>query len=170
MQQPLGFDLVVLDVNLPDAQGLDTLHAVCAARSSGPLVVLTARQDDELIQACVANNLVHVHKSSAAKHLKSVLLAAMAQQRLANGLVSEGCQVREAESLGIDKLSNTQRLVLAALAQGLSSREVAQHMRLGESTVRSHMTQIYLRLGVKNRTQACTLYVRWTQQQGIAHD
>jgi len=52
------------------------------------------------------------------------------------------------------------------VAQGHSSRDIADQLHLSETTVRSHMTEIYQRLGVKNRTQASTRYVLWTQQQG----
>jgi DNA-binding CsgD family transcriptional regulator len=47
---------------------------------------------------------------------------------------------------------------------------MAQTLKLTEATVRSHMGQIYKRLGVKNRTQASTRYMLWTQQNGLFDD
>ncbi len=48
-------DLVVLDLNLPDSQGIDTLNAVCQLRAVGPLMVFSSLQDPALPQICLSN-------------------------------------------------------------------------------------------------------------------
>ncbi len=170
LQQAQGFALVLLDLNLPDSQGLDTLNAFCAARPRGSLVVLTALQEDQVVQACMANDVVYIHKATSSFKLQAQLLAVLAKLVQPPKVQAELFQVQEPESQGIDKLSNKQRLVLSMMADGLLSKEMALRLHLSEATVRTHMTEIYQRLGVKNRTQASTLYVLWTQQQGTRHD
>lgn len=167
LQQTPGFALVMLDLNLPDSQGLNTLHAVCAARPDGPLVVLTALDDDQVMQACLANNVPCIIKSASSSKLQEALLGQLAKVVSAGACTSPEFQAREAETHLVDQLSSKQRLVLSLMAQGQSSTDIALFLHLSESTVRTHMADIYQRLGVKNRTQACTQYVLWTQQKGI---
>lgn len=169
LQQAPGFALVLLDLNLPDSQGLDTLNAVCATRADGPLVVLTALDDQQVMQACLANNVVFINKATPSSKLQDALLGVMAKV-MPSVAASQRHQVREIENHLVDQLSNKQRLVLSLMAQGQSSTDIAQYLNLSENTVRSHMADIYQRLGVKNRTQASTHYVLWTQQKGIGHD
>ncbi|MEN9689371.1 MAG: hypothetical protein RI998_1368 [Pseudomonadota bacterium] len=167
LQQTPGFALVMLDLNLPDSQGLNTLHAVCAARPDGALVVLTALDDERVVQACLANNVACIFKSTSSSKLQEALLGVLAKVISAGAPSSTDFLAREAESHVVDRLSSKQRLVLSLMAQGQSSTDIAHFLHLSESTVRTHMADIYQRLGVKNRTQACTQYVLWTQQKGI---
>ena len=170
MQQPQGFAMVLLDLNLPDSQGVDTLHAICAARANGPLVVVTSLDDDEVVQACMANNVTYIHKATQSSKLQGALMAVVTQVVQSVHLKTDKLQAEGAQPHAVDKLSNKQKLVLAMLAQGHSSRDIADQLHLSEATVRSHMTEIYHRLGVKNRTQASTRYVLWTQQNGIGNE
>ena len=170
LQQAQGFALVLLDLNLPDSQGLNTLNAFCAARPNGPLVVVTALEDAQVVQACLANNVAYISKSTPSFKLQAALLAALPQKNHLPHLHDDGMRVKEANPNPIDKLSAKQRLVLALLAQGQTSNDIALALIISDNTVRSHMNEIYQRLNVKNRTQASTLYVLWTQHQGTIHD
>lgn len=170
MQQPPGFALVLLDLNLPDSQGLDTLHALCAVRADGPLVVLTSLDDEEVVEACLANNVTYIHKSTPSTKLQVALLKVVTQVAQSWRSSVDTLQAQEAQPHPVDKLSGKQKWVLAMLAQGHSSRYIADELHLSEATVRSHMSEIYQRLGVKNRTQASTRYVLWTQHRGTGHD
>ncbi|MEY4676571.1 MAG: Transcriptional regulatory protein DegU [Pseudomonadota bacterium] len=170
LQQPQGFALVLLDLNLPDSQGIDTLHAFCRVRTTGPMVVVTSLDDDEVDQACLANNVTLIHKTCSSSKMEAALMQVFTKTISSAQLPLETHHVSEAEPHLIDRLSNKQRHVLALLAQGQGSRAIADKLHLSDATVRSHMTEIYLRLGVKNRTQASTLYLLWTQQRGIGHD
>ena len=170
LQQTQGFALVLLDLNLPDSQGLDTLNAFCAARPQGALVVVTALEDAQVVQACLANNVTCISKSTSSFKLQAALLAALPKARPAPASQADGLRVKEQSPHPIDQLSAKQRLVLALLAKGETSGDIALALNISDNTVRSHMAEIYQRLGVKNRTQASTSYVLWTQQHGLDHD
>jgi DNA-binding NarL/FixJ family response regulator len=170
LQQSSGFSLVMLDLNLPDSQGLDTLNAFCGARPVGLLVVLTAMDDSEVVQACMANNVSYISKSAHSFKLQAELLAALSKVHQMPAAPGAQVQAEETSPHPVDQLSNKQRLILALLAQGHSNIDIAASLNIAETTVRSHMTEIYHRLGVKNRTQASTRYVLWTQQHGIGNE
>lgn len=170
LQQTPGFVLVLVDLNLPDSQGLDTLNAMCAARFEGALVVVTALEDLEVRQACLANNVSYISKSSSSFKLKTDLLAALPKLHHASSPQLPGMSAQEASPHPIDQLSSKQRLVLTLLANGATNKTIAHALSISEATVRSHMAEIYARLNVKNRTQASISYVLWTQQYGLRHD
>jgi DNA-binding NarL/FixJ family response regulator len=68
-------------------------------------------------------------------------------------------------SHGLPSLSTQQRLVLAQLSKGWTSRRIAHQLQLSEATVRSHTREVLRKLGVENRTQASQLYLQWLQQK-----
>jgi len=161
------FALVLLDLNLPDSEGLQTLNLFCNHCTQSALAVITAVDDNQIAQACLANNVVYVRKSVQTSQLMADLLKLLNHIIQAPFHSTNSLQARQSEIHPMASLSKMQRLVLAHLSQGKTSLAIAQELRLTEATVRSHMTQIYKRLGVKNRTQACSAYLRWTQQQGL---
>jgi len=165
--QSQSFALVLLDLNLPDSEGLQTLNRFCNHCTQSALAVITAVDDDEIAQACLANNVVYLRKSVQTSQLMADLLKLLNHFIQAPFHSTIPLQAGQAATHPMASLSKMQRLVLAHLSQGKTSLAIAEELRLTEATVRSHMTQIYKRLGVKNRTQACSSYLRWTQQQGL---
>ena len=151
--------LVLVDLNLPDSQGLDTFNAVCDVRSQGAMLVLSALQDSAIEQACVANGVLFINKALPSRTFMAALLSAL--QRM----LPLGC-AEETPRLGnVQSLSAQQRLVLVHLSQGWTSRRIAEQLHLSEATVRSHTREVLRKLGVDNRTQASQLYLQWVQQQ-----
>ena len=161
-------DLVVLDLNLPDSQGVDTLNAVCQLRADGPLMVFSSLQDPALPQICLSNRVSYLCKSAPLPQLMSFLLQSLAvQQDAFEPLEDSAAILQHNDELAV--LSNHQRLVLSQLAHGKSCAEIAGQMNIAESTVRSHMHAIYRRLGVVNKSQASTRYWLWAAGHGRGH-
>jgi DNA-binding NarL/FixJ family response regulator len=163
LSSPMPWSLVLVDLNLPDSQGLQTLYAVCELRSQGALMVLSALQDPEVQEACSANGVVFLNKALPSSAFLAVLLQALHQV-----LSSEALPLLAQEapvSHGLPSLSTQQRLVLAQLSKGWTSRRIAHQLQLSEATVRSHTREVLRKLGVENRTQASQLYLQWLQQK-----
>ena len=163
LSSPMPWALVLVDLNLPDSQGLQTLYAVCELRSQGALMVLSALQDPEVIEACTANGVVFLNKALPSSAFLAVLLQALHQV-----LSSEALPLLAQEAPvyhGLPSLSTQQRLVLAQLSKGWTSRRIAHQLQLSEATVRSHTREVLRKLGVENRTQASQLYLQWLQQK-----
>ena len=154
--------LVLVDLNLPDSEGLQTLYAVCELRSQGALMVLSALQDPDVQDACSANGVVFLNKALPSSTFMAALLQALHQVLLTQVeplLAQEACLTQ-----GVTSLSTQQRLVLAQLSKGWTSRRIALRLQLSEATVRSHTREVLRKLGVENRTQATQLYLQWLQQ------
>jgi len=164
LASPQPWVLVLVDLNLPDSQGLDTFNAVCQLRSQGAMLVLSALQDIAIEQACVANSVLFVDKALPSPAFTAALLTALHQVLLVKP--HDPVAQETPAPKGLQNLSAQQRLVLAQLAKGWTSRHIAQHLRLSEATVKSHTSEVLRKLGVENRTQATGLYLQWLQQLG----
>ena len=163
LSDPESWDLVLVDLNLPDSEGLQTLNAVCELRSQGALMVITALQDPEVLEACIANGVVFLNKALPSNAFLAALLEALHQVLFfqAEPLLTQEASV----SQGVSSLSKQQRLVWAQLSKGWTSRRIAHQLQLSEATVRSHTREVLRKLGVDNRTQASQLYLEWRQQK-----
>ena len=154
-------DLVVLDLLMP---GIDGLNCIRLLRKTFPQVriaVLSAADSDETIEEALragANAFI-------SKSVDPAALAA-ALRHAAEESVSEpiGLPERHSES-AVEQKGLTQRevLVLLALAQGHSNKQIAHTLWLAEQTVKFHLTNIYRKLGVTSRTEA----VYWAYRQGL---
>jgi DNA-binding NarL/FixJ family response regulator len=163
LSSPMPWALVLVDLNLPDSEGLHTLYAVCELRSQGALMVLSALHDPEVQDACTANGVVFINKALPSSAFLAALLHALHQVL---GSQAAPLLAQEAPiSHGLQSLSTQQRLVLAQLSKGWTSRRIAHQLQLSESTVRSHTREVLRKLGVENRTQASQLYLQWLQQK-----
>lgn len=161
--------LVITDLNLPDSEGLDTLRALRTAAFDVPIVVFSVVDDktteqavlDLGAQAFISKSALPQCFSQKIKPYISALDALAASERLP-------AKLRCARELPhpLTSLTERQRAVLAEVASGYSNREIALRLKIGEQTVHTHLTDVFQRLGVQNRTQASLQYVSWIAEHG----
>jgi|APMI01.1.fsa_nt_gi DNA-binding NarL/FixJ family response regulator len=158
-------DLILLDLLLPDANGLSLLHTVRGQSPMLPVIVVSALDDAGTIKRSIqagANGFVP--KSSTSDVLLDAVRAV-----LAGGLfVPEGSDAAGArgaepgapgEAKDLD-LTIAQRRVFNLLVMGLSNREIGQSLGLTEGTVKIHVSKILRVLGVTSRSQAVIVAAR----------
>jgi len=165
LQAHAPITMVLLDLNLPDSQGMDTLNAFCQLRTDGPMLVFSSCQDPALTDVCLSSRVTVLPKSVQMSRLMAVLL----QTLTAPSAVlpsNEAFAPVAASSDAVASLSRHQHIVLSNLAHGKSSSSIARELQISEGTVRSHMHAIYQRLGVLNKSQACARFWLWADKQG----
>lgn len=167
LEQHSPIALVVLDLNLPDSQGLETLEVFCMYRAEGPLMVFSSDQSPKLVQACLSSRVSYLPKSVELPQLMASLLRMLSQGEAIHAIQPADLSQSQTEN-DIATLSKQQTLVLSQLAHGKSCADIARQMQIGECTVRSHMHGIYQRLGVRNKSQACQRYWVWADRHGRA--
>lgn len=149
--------LVILEPALPDATGLGALIAIQRRLPDAPVVVYTARRDDQVISASNALGAAgYVHKSAQIDELLSVLQAAAAGARSfpsLNGAVTADQEIA-AMRKRLASLTATQMKVLMSVADGRLNKQVAADFNVSEAAIKAHLTGIFRKLGVHNRTQA----------------
>jgi|SRR5215210_7611709 len=145
-------DLVVLDVRMPEMDGLTCLDRIRKAHPDVIVVILSGCDDQETITAALARGArSFIDKLVDPRDLASALRLA-AQGAVYNSVTSvPATPPTEAVSAG---LTPSEQRVLEALARGLTNKEIAQELWLTPQTVKFHLTNIYRRLGVANRTEA----------------
>lgn len=148
-------DLVLLDPGLPDLAGSPAILGMVRALRGGPVVVVSANdQPQDLETAWASGARAFISKAAQPEDIVSGLQAAAQGQRV---LVTrrDGRTPAPPPTAGGDSdLSVRQLEVLAAMCRGLSNKQIAQQLQIAEKTVKAHVTAIFDRLGVANRTQA----------------
>jgi len=150
------FDAVLLDCDLPDADGGSLIQALSHRTGNAPVVVVSGvvspDAEKRVLQLGAA---AFVSKSKAASAVVEALIrvlalgsgSALAQPANTPGADSE-------TSLAVASLTARQLDVLLMLDQGLINREIALQLGLSENTVRNHVTMLFTALGVSNRLHA----------------
>ena len=153
-------DVLLLDLNMPELDGLRCLERVRERWPDLRVVIFSASSDARLVTAAQqrgANGFV----------LKSVAGAGLSAA-LRSALTSSDFQVYgdDADQANADQfagLSDRELLMLRTLASGLSNKAIGHKLWITEQTVKFHLTNIYRKLGVENRTQA----IRYAYAHGL---
>jgi DNA-binding NarL/FixJ family response regulator len=147
-------DLVLLDVRMPHMDGLACLDEIKRRHPEIKVVMLSASTSGELIEAALRRGAsAYVVKSVDPDDLPATLRQAL------EGNVHTAIGLEHESSSGGKALGLTDRevTILGALARGLSNDEIAKEFWVAPQTVKFHLTNIYRKLGVKNRTEATRL-------------
>ena len=155
-------DVLVVDVSLPDGNGLELTRAVREQTSRMGIVVLTMHNDDDtLLDALDAGASALVLKSASSDEVvDAVRRAAVAPDAFsANGLAG-AMRRHQAAAAARPQLTPREHEVLQHLAAGDSVAQVAKTLYMSESTVKTHIGKVYDKLGVHNRAAVIMAAVR----------
>ncbi len=150
------FDLVLLDLMLPDAQGFVGLMAIGKARPNTPIAIVSANEQPVTIQQAARYGARgYIAKSAPMSDMVAAIraLAAGGQVFPPEAFVEEAPSMRGVDQR-ISALSTAQLRVLRAAAKGSANKQIAYELGITEPTVKTHFAQIFRKLGVTNRTQA----------------
>ena len=147
-------DIVLLDLRMPGADGLACLTRIRSQHPEVKVVVLSASTDEKVI----ANVLKRGASAYVVKSVNPVDLPSVLRQAV-EGTVFTAIGVPEAgeSSARAAGLTERETEILSALARGLSNEAIAKELWVAEQTVKFHLTKIYRKLGVANRTEAARL-------------
>jgi DNA-binding NarL/FixJ family response regulator len=152
-------DLVMLDLRMPGADGLTCLSRIRKQHPNVKVVILSVSTDENVIQTVLKRGAsAYIVKTINPIDLPSVLRQAMeGTVYSAVGLPERNDPARAAG------LTERETAILTALARGLSNEAIGKELWVAEQTVKFHLTNIYRKLGVSNRTEAARL----AYQQGL---
>lgn len=163
--EEIAYDLIVLDFKLPGVRGFAGYEAVAARFPDVPIVILSGmmKRNDalDLIEAGAAGVIPKRLGADAMIHALKLILSGEKYLPMALGQPKEsaGTAPRDTAPKGLGELTARQREVLALLKQGLPNKQIAAQMGIKEVTVKLHLSRIFKKLGVSNRTEAVRIAI-----------
>jgi DNA-binding NarL/FixJ family response regulator len=160
-----GPDVVLMDLEMPELDGIGATRAVSESGSEARIVILTTFSDrGRILGALDAGALGYLLKDAEHEEIiRGVRAAAMGDSPLAPRAAREMLVHRKAARAGAD-LSAREVQVLRLVARGLPNKLVARELDITEKTVKAHLTSVFSQLGVTDRTQAAL----WAHRHGLA--
>jgi len=151
-----GYDLVLLDLMLPDAHGFSGLLMLQKLLPDTPVAIVSSRNDPQTVaSAYVLGAAAFLPKSTAMTVLAEQVKRVVEGERVfpTAPAAAKTDEVLDAVKR-LESLSAAQLRILLALADGRLNKQIAGDMNLSEATVKAHLTAIFRKLKVSNRTQA----------------
>lgn len=156
-------DVVLMDIRMPEVNGLEATREIVAADADAKVLVLTTFDLDEYVyQALRAGASGFLLKDASARQLGDAVRIVAAGEALLAPAVTKRL-IAEFSRLGtprapaqdrVGDLTDRETEVLVLVAQGLSNAEIAAHLVVAESTVKTHVSRVLVKLGLRDRTQA----------------
>ena len=155
-------DVVLMDVEMPGMDGLEATRRIAAAGGAPVVILTTFERDDYLFQALQAGVSGFLLKNGTPEALTEAvrvvaggdaLLAPEVTRRVIARFSRAGAP-NPAESTRLTALTPREHEVLVLLAGGATNAEIAARLVLGETTVKTHVSRVLMKLGLRDRTQA----------------
>ncbi|MFF4181950.1 response regulator [Streptomyces sp. NPDC001691] len=159
-------DVVLMDIRMPGMNGIEATREIVAAGDASKVLVLTTFDLDEYVyQALRAGASGFLLKDASARQLaEGVRVVASGEALLAPSvtrrLINEFARVVPVQRAGasatgqVEELTDRETEVLVLIAQGLSNQEIADRLVVAESTIKTHVSRVLVKLGLRDRTQA----------------
>ena len=164
-----AFDLALVDVRMPDLDGLELLRVVKGEWPDVPVIMLSTYENAPYVKRALADGAAgYLLKDATPEDLSQAINVAMSgsgnvlSPRVIQNLFEDQESSNASSNGRRSEYSLTQREhdILALLAEGRSNREIAGALYLSEKTVKAHLAAIFRKLGVTNRTQAAMMAVQ----------
>ncbi len=162
-------DVAVLDMRLPDGDGIDVCREIRSRHPEIACIMLTSFADDEAVYAAIL-------AGAAGYLLKQVRGTDLVEaiRRVADGasLLDPAVTTRVLERLRhkddddpLAALTNQERTILELIAEGLTNRQIGERMYLAEKTVKNYVSNMFAKLGMSRRTEAAAYAARLAERR-----
>jgi DNA-binding NarL/FixJ family response regulator len=156
--------VILMDIRMPEIDGLEATRRILAENRTARILILTTFGLDEYVyEALRAGASGFVLKDDPAEQLIAAVRTVAAGNALLSPavtrqVISKFTRIpRSAPPKGADGLTEREREILRLIATGLSNAEIGQALYIGETTVKTHVTHILQKLGLRDRVQAVVL-------------
>jgi DNA-binding NarL/FixJ family response regulator len=159
----------VLDVRLPDGNGVEVCREIRSRHSEIQCLILTSFADDEaLFQAIMAGASGYLLKQIKGPDIvDGIRRVALGQSLLDPSVTSrvlDRLRAGPEEDERLASLTEQERRILDLIAQGLTNRQIAQSVHLAEKTVKNYVSNLLAKLGMERRTQAAVYAARLNER------
>jgi DNA-binding NarL/FixJ family response regulator len=158
-------DVLLLDLSMPDLDGIEVTRRVAAASPGTRVVLFTSFSDrGQILQALDAGAIGYLLKDAEPEAIHDALrAAARGESPLAPKAAAELLASRAERPTADVELTGRERDVLRLVIAGDANKQIARKLGISEKTVKGHLTNLFQRIGVQDRTQAAL----WAERNGI---
>ena len=160
-----GAEALLLDIHMEDSNGLSVLMDFRQDFPALPVAIVSASEEPRVYDAASQLGAAAFIPKSASLELMRQALACV---REGDGWFPESAGETDDDLARIASLTPAQRLILRQLSEGLLNKQIAYELSISEATVKAHITAIFRKLGVVNRTQAVLLAGKLQVAQDMA--
>jgi DNA-binding NarL/FixJ family response regulator len=160
-------DVILMDIRMPELDGLQATRRILAEDNGARILILTTFDLDEYVyEALSAGASGFVLKDDSPEQLLAAIRTVAAGDALLSPTVTKKVikqfarRPRPAPPKELDELSERERDVFRLMAEGMSNGEIGEKLYISETTVKTHVTHILQKLGLRDRVQAVVLAYR----------
>jgi DNA-binding NarL/FixJ family response regulator len=160
-------DIVVMDIRLPGGSGIDACEKITKNHPDTQVIMLTSYAEDEMLFSAIrAGAAGYVLKQIGGEELIQALEAIGRGEALLDPSVTQRIfqevrrAAKEEEASAFAELTQQEKHVLILVSEGMTNREIAKELYLGEGTVRNYVSSILAKLSVSNRAEAAAYAVK----------
>jgi DNA-binding NarL/FixJ family response regulator len=159
-----GADVVLMDLEMPPPDGIESTRRIRAAHPDVAVVVLTSFTDRaRILEALDAGAVGYLLKDATPDELERGIRAAARGESPLDPRAASALLASRARPAPAAELSPREREVLALVAEGLPNKLISRRLGISEKTVKAHLTSIFRSIGVDDRTQAAV----WAVTNGV---
>jgi DNA-binding NarL/FixJ family response regulator len=157
-------DVVLMDLSMPELDGVVATQRIVSAHPDIKVVILTSFSEQERIVAALdAGAVGYLLKDAEPDELLRGVRAAARGEAPFSPRAAQALVALRRSGRSADDLTAREREVLGCLGKGLSNKAIARALGISEKTVKAHLTSVFATIGVTDRTQAAL----WAQRQGL---
>ena len=158
-------EVVLMDIKMPNQDGIEATRQIIEAIPGVKVLILTTFEtDSQVIQALKAGASGYVLKDTSAAAIVSSIVAVMSGEKvMASAVANRVLEMLTGTTTPkefYDGLTNREVEILKLLASGMANKQIAYRLKISEKTVRNHVSNMYEKLGIYDRSQAVLYAVR----------
>jgi len=147
-------DVTLMDIQMPDVSGIEAISQIRSECPDARIIVLTTYTGDvQVVRALRAGARAYILKG----HVHRELLETIRNVHAGKKRIPPEIAAELAEHAADDELTTREIEVLRLIAAGNANKQIADHLSIGEATVKSHVTNILSKLGASDRAHAVTI-------------